>query len=82
MMDAKYQLARALQRTGHDSDAVPLLRQVVKAEPRNSEAGASLGLALLLGGTRRMPFRFLSIPSKKNRATLRHMKIWPRLICK
>jgi tetratricopeptide (TPR) repeat protein len=57
--EAKYQLARALERAGHDREAVPLLRQVVAAEPKNREAGSSLGLSLLVTGNPKDAIPFL-----------------------
>src|SRR5580698_7875350 len=44
-VDAKYQLARTLQHAGRNQDAIPLLREVVRVQPKNAEAVANLGVA-------------------------------------
>ncbi|WP_161557243.1 tetratricopeptide repeat protein [Acidisarcina polymorpha] len=49
-LEAKYQLALALQGTGQEQQSIPLFQQVVDAEPRNAPALTNLALALVQTG--------------------------------
>ena len=61
-LDAKYQLALALQASGREQQAIPLLQEAISADPHNVPALTILASRLSRQENRRMRSRSINEP--------------------